>query len=380
MNTILGLDRIDEFSSSLKKKRIGLITNYSGVNSLLKENIEILLNEEITITKIFAPEHGIYGIADGESFEDSIHPVYKIPVISLYGEKMKPSKEDLEHIDILIYDIQDVGLRYYTYLYTLAYSILAASENNKKLIVLDRPNPLGEEIIIGNRIPKNLSSFVGDYELPIRYGLSIGEFGKYFIKYQKIDVDYEVIEMKNYFTDTYFDKTGLEWNVPSPAITSFHSNICYSGGCFFEALNISEGRGTFKPFQIYGAPWINMEKLYTTLLEENFKGFKFRKRAFMPFYSKYKNEVCFGIEFFPEHNKADFIPVSLILMKNIYLLHEDKFKFIKYADVERMDYLTGDPDVLKYLQGKIDLEELLNNWEVQSELFREYVSHLRIYR
>ncbi len=230
MSTILGLDRINEFSSQLKKKRIGLITNYSGVNSLLKENIRILLDEKINVTKIFAPEHGIYGIADGESFEDSIHPEYKIPIISLYGKKMKPSKEDLENIDILIYDIQDVGLRYYTYLYTLAYSILAASENNKKIIVLDRPNPLGEEIIIGNRIPKKLSSFVGDYELPIRYGLSIGEFGKYFIKYKNIEVDYEIIELKNYFTYTYFDNTCLEWNVPSPAINTFHSNICYSGG------------------------------------------------------------------------------------------------------------------------------------------------------
>ncbi len=123
-----------------------------------------------------------------------------------------------------------------------------------------------------------------------------------------------------------------------------------------------------------------MEKLYSNLSKEKISDFKFRKRAFMPFYSKYKNQVCFGIEFFPKHKKADFISVSLKLMKNIYLLHEDKIKFIKYADVERMDYLTGDPEVVKYLQGKIELDELLINWEMQSETFRDYVTDIRIYK
>ncbi len=380
MKTVLGLDRVSEFSNFLKNFNIGLITNYSGVDSELNENIDVFLNENLKITKIFAPEHGIFGIADGEAFEDSTHPFYNIPVISLYGEKRKPSKEDLDDIDILIFDIQDVGLRYYTYLYTLAYSLIAASENNIKLIVLDRPNPLGGEVILGNRIPKEFSSFVGDYELPIRYGLSIGEFGKYFIKYKNVDVDYEVIEMKNYKTDTYFEDTGLFWNVPSPAIPSFDANICYSGGCFFEATNISEGRGTPRPFQYYGAPWINMEKLYKKLTKENIIDFSFRKRAFMPFYSKYVNQVCFGIEFIPNHKKADFIPVSLKLLKNIYAIHQDKFKFIKYADVERLDYLTGDSDVIKFLKNKMNLEELLYNWDIQAGNFREYVSKVRIYK
>src|SRR6056297_322509 len=174
----LGIDLHDEFHR-FKGKSVGLITNYSGVDSQLRDNIQVLLNHDVNIKVIFSPEHGIYGVADGQSVEDSIHPEYNIPIKSLYGKKKKPSQEDLEQLDCLVYDIQDVGLRYYTFIYTLAYSLEAAAEKGISFYVLDRPNPLGYQVK-GSRIEKRYSSFVGDYALPIRYGMTPGELAFYF--------------------------------------------------------------------------------------------------------------------------------------------------------------------------------------------------------
>ncbi|NLZ12617.1 MAG: DUF1343 domain-containing protein, partial [Thermotogaceae bacterium] len=250
----LGLDRIEQFSSLFKNRAIGFITNYSGVNGRLEENLDLFLKNGFTIRKIFAPEHGIYGIADGEGFSDFVHPLYNLPVVSLYGEKTKPTPKDLEGLDLLVYDIQDVGLRYYTFIYTLAFCLEAAAEQNIPFVVLDRPNPLGGLLISGNRIPAELSSFVGGLRLPIRYGLTPGELAKYFLKEKHIQVELSVIPMENYTRETYFPDTGLLWNVPSIALPTFESVVCYNGGCFVEGLNLSEGRGSPKPFQMYGAP------------------------------------------------------------------------------------------------------------------------------
>lgn len=380
MNTILGIDKLESVSSSFKGQKIALITNYSGINSSLEENIKLFLDNGLDIVKVFAPEHGIYGIADGEAFEDMIHPVYKIPVISLYGNKKKPRTEDLMDVDMIVYDIQDVGLRYYTYIYTLAYSLEAAHENSKKFVVLDRPNPLGCEIVSGNRMPKNYSSFVGDYALPIRYGLTPGEIGRYFIKFMKLDVDYDVVKMENYTRNMYYPDTNLHWNLPSPALPNFESVQCYYGGCFMEAVNISEGRGTSKPFQMYGAPWIDMYSLKKKMDDDLPQSdFDYRERAFVPFYSKYKDEVCFGLEFFPKTNDADFLPVILKFMKNVFEMHSDKFEFIKYADVARIESLTGDRRVVDYFKDVIDLSELLECWKAEVSEFKAYTEELKLY-
>ena len=215
----LGIDLHAEFHR-FKGKSVGLITNYSGVDSQLTDNIQVLLNHDVDIQVIFSPEHGIYGVADGQSVVDSIHPEYDIPIKSLYGEKKKPSQEDLENLDCLIYDIQDVGLRYYTFIYTLAYCMESVAKRGIKFYVLDRPNPLGSSVK-GSRIEKKYSSFVGDYALPIRYGMTPGELALYFKKEFAIDCDLEVIQMKDYKKDMFFPETGLLWNVPSPAIPTF---------------------------------------------------------------------------------------------------------------------------------------------------------------
>jgi len=377
MQTILGIDRIQEYDHLFKGKRIALITNYSGVNSAWEENIDLFVKNGYHIVKLFTPEHGLYGCAEGKTIDNDVYKKYGIPMISLYGEKLKPTLEDLSDVDAMVYDIQDVGLRYYTYIYTMTYSMEAAAEKGIPFIVLDRPNPLGNELILGGCIKENCTSFVGDYGLPIRYGLTCGELGYYFIDYKKLDLDYTVVILKNYQRNMYFPQTGHIWNVPSPAIPSFQSAICYSGGCFFEATNISEGRGSFKPFQMYGAPYIDMEKLYNELKNE-IKDDKvaFRKRAFIPFSNKFANQVCYGIEFEPVDQTLDFIPIALLMIRKIHDMFPEHYGYRKEESLER---LGGDGLVRKYINGKIHLEEILNTWNEEAYQFKTKIESYRLY-
>lgn len=380
MKTVLGIDRIRELEPRFKGKRIGLITNYSGVDSEWKCNIDLFFENGHRITKLFTPEHGLYGATAGQGLGDGFYEKYRIPIISLYGKKLKPEAEDLDDVDLLVFDIQDVGLRYYTYIYTLTYSMEAAAENGKPLIVLDRPNPLGGRQIYGERIKEEYTSFIGDYALPVRYGLTLGEVGFYFKKRKKLDLDYSVELLKNYTRDTYFCDTGLLFNIPSPAIPTFDSTICYSGGCFIGASNISEGRGSSRPFQMYGAPFIDMDRLYDRLCSEiHEEKLAFRKRAFVPFERKYKDQTCFGIEFQPLDKTLDFIPVSLKFMKAVRDLHPDQFELPSDGACSHLASVTGSTMAEEYLEGHIMFDELMECWEREAEEFAAEAEEFRIY-
>ncbi len=383
----LGIDKVGAGACQdlLAGRRIGLITNYSGIDSRMREDLDVFAAAGYRVVKLFTPEHGLYGAMDGAAVADTVHPKYGIPMISLYGEKLKPTPEDLADVDILVYDIQDVGLRYYTYIYTLAYCMMAAAEAGIGLAVLDRPNPLGDRVC-GNRMRDEFASFVGDHALAIRYGLTAGELGCYFRAHLALDLDYTVVEMEGYRSDMYWPQTGQPWNTPSPAIHTFHSALCYAGGCFFEATNISEGRGTASPFQIYGAPFIDMDLLHDALqagfARENLDidGLLLRKRAFTPFYSKYQGEVCFGVEYLPVKDSVDFLPVALLTMKTIRDLYPAQFGFRTYADVSRLTTLTGDENADRYLAGDMTLHALLADWQAQADDFEAEVAPLRLYR
>ena len=372
MKTILGIDQIGKHRELFQDKQIGLITNYSGVTSNWENNIDLFVREGYKIVKLFTPEHGLYGASDGTTIEDSIYPRYQIPIISLYGDKKKPEKDDLKGIDILVYDIQDVGLRYYTFIYTMAYCIEAAAEVGIPFVVLDRPNPLGGEIVSGACIKPELSSFVGDYELPVRYGLTCGELGKYFIEYKKLNIDYKVITMKNYNRKMTYPDTGLIWNVPSPALGGYKNTVCYCGGCFVEATNISEGRGTPKPFQMYGAPFIDMDRLYDMVMRIiKDQPVACRKRTFVPFTGKHEGRVCFGVELEPLTDNIDFIPISLQLIKVMKELAPEQFQFRTEQEENHLCALTGDTLGLEYIEGKKSLDEVLAIWDKQAKHFKE---------
>lgn len=382
MKTILGLDRLDEFEDLFRGKRIGLITNYSGVNSEWKMNVDLFMEKGLRLAKIFTPEHGMFGAGAGDPVGNDVYPGYKIPIISLFGDHVRPAEGELDGIDMLVYDIQDVGLRYYTYIYTMTYCMEAAAKCNIPFVVLDRPNPLGNRIVSGGTILPEFNSFIGDYELPVRYGLTCGEMGNYFLQYRGLKMDYKVILLKNYTRDTYFNDTGLLWNIPSPALVDFDSTICYSGGCFAGATSLSDGRGSSKPFQMYGAPYIKMDELYREMkavVKED--KVMFRQRAFMPVERKYIGEVCFGLEFAPLDRTLEFIPVILQMMRQVARLYPEKFTLIDGGEGgKHLHYVTGSRRVEDYLYGRISLEELLEEWNAQSTQFARNTESIRIYK
>lgn len=376
----LGVDRLKAFDSLFRGKRIGLITNYSGVDSRLTDDMTAFHEAGYHVVKLFTPEHGMYGAMDGAGVGNCRHPKYGTPMISLYGDKLTPSPEDLSGLDLLVYDIQDVGMRYYTYIYTMANCMRAADGVGLPMIVLDRPNPLGDAIG-GNRMDPRYDCFVGAHRLCTRYGLTPGELGYYFKRHFGLALDYRAVPMEGYRAAMKWPETGQLWNLPSPSIHTFNTALCYVGGCFFEATNVSEGRGTAEPFQIFGAPFVDMDALVTALRGRiSDPHLAFRARAFTPFWSKYAGETCFGVEFIPLSPDLDFMPSALILMKTLLDMYPDRFEFRSYADVSRLTSLSGDGSVDDYLHDRLSLSALLDDWRAQSEEFGAEVRPLRLYR
>ncbi len=376
----LGIDRITEYAKLFSGKRIALITNYSGISSALRDSLSVFLESGFRVTKLFTPEHGMWGAMDGAKVGDALHPKWKIPMISLYGEKRRPAKADLADTDLLVYDIQDVGLRYYTYIYTLAECMAAAAEAGLPLAVLDRPDPLGDTLS-GCRIDPRFDSFVGAHALLTRYGLTCGEIARYFRARLCPGLSLSVVPMAGYRRNMKWPETGQLWNLPSPSIHTFHTALCYVGGCFFEATNISEGRGTAEPFQIFGAPFVDMDRLVKELrarLSE--PRVAFRERAFTPFWSKWAGQACFGVEFIPLSDDLDFMLPALTVLKTFLDLYPDKMEFRSYADVSRLSSLSGDESVGGYLAGKVSLAALDEAWRAQQLEFARETESLRLYR
>jgi uncharacterized protein YbbC (DUF1343 family) len=378
----LGLDNIIENDfKELKDKRIGLITNASGITSNLEMNIDVFLKNGLNLKKIFSPEHGLFMThQDGELIENQKLKDTAVEIISLYSSKRAPSKDDIEDVDVLVYDIQDVGLRFYTYIYTLRYCMQKASECEKEFIVLDRPNPLSGNVIRGPMIKENLESFVGGMRLPIRYSLTPGELALYIKSFDKLDLDLKIVKMENWKRDMYYDDTGLFWNIPSPNLPTFESVICYVGNCLIEATNISEGRGTTRPFQFIGAPWIDEDLLYHELKNKNIPGIAFRKRVFMPRFSKFSNQKCNGLEVFPENKEADFLRFVIEFLKVVNSLWPNEFHVKINEEGVSFDNLAGTDSLRKMILSNVDTEEIIDSWKKDEEEFEDLIAELKLYR
>lgn len=378
----LGLDKlIDNDFRELKNKRVALITNASGVTSDLESNIDVFLKNGVNLRKIFSPEHGLFMThMDGELVKNQRLKGTDIDVISLYSEKKAPDEEDLENVDVLVYDIQDVGLRFYTYIYTLRYCMQTAATTGKEFLVLDRVNPLSGSVVRGPIIKGHLESFVGGLGLPIRYGMTIGELAFYIKEYDKLDLDLKVMKLENWNRDMYYSDTGLFWNIPSPNLPTFESVICYAGNCLIEATNISEGRGTTKPFQFLGAPWMDENTLYEELKKKELPGVRFRKRIFMPKFSKFSNQECKGIEVFPESKESDFLRFVVEFLKTVNELWPDLFRIRINEEGVSFDNLSGTENLRKMIVSNISTEEILNSWKEDEKVFREKIENFLLYR
>ncbi|MDF0478937.1 DUF1343 domain-containing protein [Vagococcus sp. PNs007] len=327
VNVKNGVDRLNEFEEIFRNKKIGLITNITGMTKSFISTVDAL-DDYGDVKVLFAPEHGVRGDKQaGEVLGSYYDSFYKKDVISLYGDKKAPSIEEIKNLDLLVYDIQDIGTRYYTFIYTMYLSMKACENAGIKFIILDRPDIFGGEQVSGNMINPQLFSFVGDLPLPNQYGMTVGELALFTRKELNITVDLQVIKMVGWYRGLAFSETDLPWIAPSPNIPTVETAKYYVGTCLFEGTNLSEGRGTTLPFEQVGAPWLDNDGLCKEL-NTIFKNecIHFQPVFFTPTFSKYKNQLCAGIKLYVEDFfQVDIIEIVIEVIKLISLKH-DEFK------------------------------------------------------
>lgn len=366
----LGIDRIDEYLYLFSGKRVGLITNATGYNSKGMSTISVL-KEKVNLVLLFSPEHGLNGsYREGEKVSNSKDDVTSLKIYSLYGKQKKPTKEMLDQIDILCFDIQDVGSRFYTYISTMAYAMTACAEQKKDFIVFDRPNPISGKIVEGFILKEEFKSFVGLYPIPQRHGMTVGELGLMFNKKFGINCNLNVIPLKNWDRSNYFDETNLMWLPTSPNIPTAETSLIYSGMCLFEGTNISVGRGTTMPFRYIGAPFFNANSLATRLNEEKIEGVQFFPAYFTPSISIHSGEKCEGVYIVvTDKNKFSSVRCALSMFKIFSSLYKDSFK-INDAKLKRcgLNLLFGNSFLT---EEKIDYKKLFNAMKEDEARFLE---------
>tara|TARA_B100002049_G_scaffold233109_1_gene213237 strand:- start:284 stop:1555 length:1272 start_codon:yes stop_codon:yes gene_type:complete len=354
-----GLDiLLDSKIDLITGKTIALVTNQTGIDQNGNPNYKRLMSmDEIKLKVVFSPEHGLFGEADKEiTYANQIEDLPK--VYSLYGSTRKPTKEMLDGINMIIYDIQDIGARFYTYISTLGLVMEAAAELNIPIIVLDRPNPIRSDIVEGPILDLKYQSFIGKYPIPIRYGWTIGELAEKIILEKWIHPTPKLITipMEGWNASLWYDETTLPWVKPSPNIPNLETALIYPGMCLLEGTNISEGRGTDKPFKWFGAPWINSKNLSQELNKLKLSGVVFVPKSFTPISipgvadkPKYENQLCHGLEIrIIDRNKYNSVKTGISVLKKINELYPD-FLIIKKT---RLNKLWGSDTLLKTLQEK----------------------------
>ncbi|WP_105614803.1 exo-beta-N-acetylmuramidase NamZ family protein [Vallitalea okinawensis] len=325
-----GIDRIREYDHLFKNKRLGLITSISGVNNELLSTIEIL-HENYRLNALFAPEHGVRGDRGAGQFVDTyIDDATGVTVYSLYRKDSKRLTEGmLNEVDAVVYDIQDLGVRYYTFISTLIYALEDCATHGKEVIILDRPNPLGGVKLEGNVLKNQFKSFVGTYPLATRYGLTVGELANMVNEEQNIGCHLTVIPCREWRREMLFHETDQTWVMPSLGIPRFETALLYVGTCLLEGTNVSEGRGTSCPFEILGAPYINAEKLVKHLREKNLNGVGFTPVYFTPTSSKHKGVFCQGVHIhMTDYKEFEGYKTGLVIIESLKKMYPDSFALL----------------------------------------------------
>ena len=362
----------------VRGKRVGLITNQSGIDRQRRSTIDLLrASTELTLVALYSPEHGIRGIAETR-VTSSVDEKTGLPVHSLYGETYKPTPRMLEGIDVLVYDIQDLGVRQYTYESTLALAMQAAAEKGIPIVVLDRPNPITGTILEGDILEPAYHSFVGIYPVLSRHGMTLGELAKMYDAEQRIGAELTVVPVEGWRRGMWWDQTGLPWVNPSPNIRRLEAAIHYPGTVFFEAINVSEGRGTDLPFEQIGAPWLKNTDVVAAMNAMRLPGIRFETVAFRVAESanKYPGQLLNGVRFIlTDRDAYRPLATSLLMIDLIRRLHPDQFQWAD-STIER----HGGTARLRRAIESGTLPELLREWERDQAAFREKRAPYLIYR
>jgi uncharacterized protein YbbC (DUF1343 family) len=387
---VVGADVLLSDSLNLiQNKRVGIVTNHTGVFSSGTHLVDTLFKRnDVYVTALFGPEHGIRGeAADGIIIKDSKDPATGIPVFSIYGKTKRPTPEMLKNVDLLIYDMQTIGVRYYTFISTLFNVLEAAAENNIPLIVLDRPNPLGGVKVEGPVLHEKFISFVGIAPIPIRHGMTIGELAFLFNESGMIKApqkaDLKIIKMKNWKREFYYDDCNIEWINPSPNIPDLNTAIVYPGVALIKGTNVSKGRGTYTPFLKFGAPFINANELIRELAALNINGLEFNETEFFPidipgkaFNPKFENQLCYGIELkVIDRDLVNSVETGIKIIYALHKLYPKQFKF----RTDWIHIMFGNSYLMEMIENNRQPEEIIFRWQNELESFLELRKQYLLY-
>ena len=366
--------------SLIRGKRAGLVVNHTAVDASLVHIIDhFIASDDLKPHRLFGPEHGIWGAAQDMEAVDSGRDAHSgLPLVSLYGHdeaSLLPSEDALRDLEVIVFDIQDIGARYYTFAYTLAFVMEAAGRAGIPVIVCGRPNPISGEHIEGNRLDMAYRSFVGRFPLPMRHGMTLGELAYYFQRAHGISCELEVIPMDGWRRSFFFDQTGLPWVQPSPNMPTPETALIYPGLCLIEGTNLSEGRGTTRPFHLVGAPFFRPHAAAKALNALNVPGARWRPTYFTPMFQKHRGQVCGGVElhvidrdaFHAVHAGLALLHVAHRLHPNTFAWRTDAYEFV--SDRLAIDLLGGGPALRRSIEEDVAPAEILRAWEPQARAF-----------
>ncbi|MEW6212412.1 MAG: DUF1343 domain-containing protein [Acidobacteriota bacterium] len=361
----------DSRLDAIRGARVGLIVNPASIDSRFLHAADLFhQHPQINLTTLFGPQHGIRGetqdnMIEWQSFRDKRTG---LPAFSLYGETRKPLPEMLEEVDTLVFDVQDVGTRVYTFIYTMALAMESAREQGKKFILLDRPNPIGGVQTEGNILEEEYRSFVGMYPIPMRHGMTVGELAEMFNREFQINCDLEVIGMEGWRREMYFEDTRLQWVMPSPNMPTVDTAVVYPGSVMVEGTLVSEGRGTTRPFEIVGAPYIDPVALVEELNQENLSGVVFRPLHFQPTFHKFAGEVCGGVQlhvtdrnlFKPVITGVALISAMRRLYPNDFRWQEPPYEYV--YDRLPIDVIAGSARLREQIEANATIADIEAGW------------------
>lgn len=380
-NVTVGIEvLLGEKLGLLEGLRVGLVCNQATVLPDLRHAADVFHEHpDINLTTLFGPQHGIRGDVQDNMIETDHATDARtgLPVYSLYSETREPTEKMLENVDVIVFDLQDVGCRIYTFVYTMANCMRAAKKFGKRVIVCDRPNPINGNAIEGNITEHEFKSFVGQFEIPTRHGMTTGELAKMFNEHFGIGCDLTVVEMDGWQREMWFEQTGLPWVLPSPNMPTVDTAVVFPATVHIEGTELSEGRGTTKPFEINGAPFIDAYTWATELEKYGFEGVAFRHTVFLPTFQKCAGQACGGVQIHVIDREI-FKPVivGIAMIKTAYDLYTDKFEWKRDAyeyvfDQNPFDVVCGTDKIRKAIESGMPLSDLEASWADGLKAFSE---------
>jgi uncharacterized protein YbbC (DUF1343 family) len=371
-----GLDVLEvQKFAVLRNRHVGLITNHTGLDSEGRSAVDLISHAQgVHLMALFSPEHGLAGRND-EKIASKKDLATGLPIFSLYGETMRPTDEMLRGIDTLVFDVQDAGVRFYTYTTTMAYCMEEAAKHNIRFYVLDRPNPMGGNIVEGPMLDVDKTAFTAYFPLPVRYGLTIGELAQFLNAENHINCDLHVVTMKNWHRNYFFGSTGARWIPPSPSLRTVKGSILYPGIEILQAAGVSVGRGTETPFEEFGAPWINGEEVAAALNDRHLAGLRFTNQPFIPVTGLYSGQRCGGVGVrITDRQAVRAMRMGIEIATVLKKFYPDKF------DPEKLMFLVGNAETIRELQDGTPPEKIVEGWNAELSTFEQARKQYFLYK